>query len=189
MNIRLKCSCGAVAGVAVNITPDTGNRAVCCCDDCQAFAKHLGRDDDILDEFGGTDIYQTSQSQVAIDTGAEYLRCVRLTSKGLLRWYADCCKTPIGNTISAGMPLIGLIHNFMHIEGDRGSVLGPVRAFVQTKHAHGKPTYPHSAEKFPLGIALRIIGKMLLWKLRGMHRPSAFFDEHGNPVVKATVLN
>lgn len=29
---------------------------------------------------------------------AENLACLRLTDKGLLRWYSTCCQTPIGNT-------------------------------------------------------------------------------------------
>lgn len=188
MDIDLKCGCGAVEGVALNITPQSGNRVVCCCDDCQAFADHLDCEADILDEFGGTEIFQTSQSQVRIDKGAEHLRCLRLTSKGMNRWYTDCCNTPIGNTMSAGMPFIGVFHNFMKIEGDRNSALGPVLAYVQTKHARGTPTYPHSSKKFPLGITLRIMRKMLVWKLRGMNKPSAFFDANGKTMAEVKVL-
>jgi NAD kinase len=41
--------------------------------------------------------------------------------------------------------------------------------------------------KFPLGITLRIIRKMLDWKIRGMHKPSAFFRADGTPVSTPTV--
>jgi len=188
MDVALKCHCGAVEGVALNITPKNGNRIVCCCDDCQTFADHLNCEADILDEFGGTDIYQTSQSQIRIDKGAEHLRCLRLTSKGLNRWYTGCCNTPVGNTMSAGIPFIGVFHNFLNID-DLGKTLGPVLAYVQTQHARGTPTYPHSAQKFPLGITLRIMRKMLVWKLRGMNKPSAFFGENGKTIVEAKVLS
>lgn len=189
MDVQLKCSCGAVQGVALKITPQNGNRVVCCCDDCQKFAIELNREADVLDNFGGTDIYQTSQSQVRIDTGAEHIRCLRLSSKGLYRWYTDCCKTPIGNTLGSGVPFIGLIHNFTNTENDRDNVLGAVRAYVQIKYARGAPTYPHMSEKYPIGITLRFIRKMLFWKIKGMNKPSAFFTESGAAIVKPTTMN
>jgi hypothetical protein len=188
MDVKLKCQCGEVQGVAMNATPSSGNRVVCCCSDCQRFAEYLGQEDATLDEFGGTDIYQTSQSQVKISSGAEHLRCMRLSQKGLLRWYTGCCNTPIGNTLSAGVPFIGLIHSFMQLENNRSDVIGPVRAHVQIQHARGAPTYPHSSDKFPLGITLRIARKMLLWKIKGMHKPSEFFDASGKAISKATIL-
>ena len=188
MKINLRCSCGKVNGVALDITPDNGTRVVCCCNDCQAFANHLKHDAAILDEFGGTEIFQTSQAQVRIDKGSEHLRCLRLSSKGMVRWYAGCCNTPIGNTMNANFPFIGLIHNFLTIKGQPDNVLGPVRAYVQTKHALGNPTYPHSAKGFPLGVTLRVVQKMAQWKMKGMSKPSAFFDDDGQPVVEPTIL-
>ena len=188
MDVQLKCSCGAVQGLALNITPQSGNRVVCCCDDCQKFAAELKREADILDEFGGTEVYQTSQLQVKIETGSEHLRCLRLTPKGLFRWYTGCCNTPIGNTLNARFPLIGLVHNFMDIENGRDNTLGAVRAYVQIQHAKGEPTYPNPAQKFPIGITLRIIRKIVAWKIRGMSKPSAFFTEGGRPVVKPTIV-
>ncbi len=196
MNVKLKCKCGAVEGVATGATAQSGNRVVCCCDDCQRFAAHLNGESEILDEFGGTDIYQTSQSQVTMSAGAEHLRCIRLSEKGLTRWYTDCCNTPVGNTVSARIPFVGLIHSFMDTEHrtehgtkhGRDETLGPVRAYVQVQHAIGEPDYPHSAQKFPLGITLRIIRKMLMWKLTGMSKPSAFYDESGQARSKPTVI-
>ncbi|WP_299079335.1 DUF6151 family protein [uncultured Paraglaciecola sp.] len=173
MNVNLSCRCKAVQGVALNLTPKNGNRLVCCCDDCQAFANYLNQEGDILDEFGGTEIFQTSQSQVRIDSGAEHLRCLRLKPKGLNRWYSHCCNTPVANTMGAKSPFVGLIHSFINIEGERHNTLGAIRTYVQTQHAHGTPTYPHKADKFPLGITLRMIRMMLMWKLKGMHQPSA----------------
>ena len=184
MDVQLKCSCGAVQGVALNITAENGIRVVCCCDDCQAFAKHLNRESDVLDEFGGTDIYQISQSQIKIESGHEHIRCGRLSSKGLFRWYTECCKTPIGNTMNAGVPFIGVIHNFMDCDGDRDDALGGVSAWVQTKHALGAPNYPKMSEKYPLHITAKILWKMLNWKIKGMNKPSAFFNDNGVAVAK-----
>lgn len=181
------CSCGAVKGVALNITPSSGNRVVCCCSGCQAFVTYLERDD-VLDQFGGTDLYQTSQSQIRIDQGNEQLKSVRMTPKGVLRWYAGCCNTPIGNTMSAGVPFVGVIGDFLKVD-NRERDLGPVRAYVQLQHAKGEPDYPHGAQKFPLGITLRIARKMLAWKLTGKSRPSSFFDDDGKPVSKPTLAD
>ncbi len=188
MDINLTCSCGAVKGTAINITPKNGTRVICCCDDCQAFANYLGAEEKILDAFGGTDIYQTSQSQIKINKGAEHLRCIQLTSKGLMRWYTGCCNTPVGNTMNASIPFIGIIHNFIDVQSNRDNTLGPVSAYVQTQYARGCPTYPHSAKKFPIGITFKIIQKIIIWRIKGMNKPSAFFNEKGQPIAKANTL-
>jgi len=143
MDVKLGCSCGSVEGLATNISESSGNRVVCCCDDCQKFADFLQHDQSIVDEFGGTEIFQ---------------------------------------------------HNFMQPQfqgnnSDQERVLGPVRAYVQTQHALGSPSYPHSAKKFPVGITLRIIRKMLSWKIRGLHKPSVFFNAKGEPVATPKILS
>ena len=96
----------------VDVSPSTGTRVICYCDSCQAFARFLERED-ILDSAGGTDIVQVSPSQLRITEGASQLRSMRLTEKGLIRWYTDCCKTPVGNTIGAAFPFIGVVQPFM----------------------------------------------------------------------------
>ena len=113
--LSLKCRCGEVSGSATDVTPSSGTRVVCCCSDCQAFAVYLGAQSDTLDDFGGTEIFQLTQSQFVIDQGMDKLRSMRLTKKGLLRWYTGCCNTPIGNTITAKMPLVGVIHTFIDL--------------------------------------------------------------------------
>jgi len=186
--ISLKCQCGEVTGKATNITPSSGTRVVCCCSDCQAFTTFLKREAETLDEFGGTEVFQMSQSQLSIEQGHDKLQSMRLTKKGMLRWYTSCCNTPIGNTMSAKMPFVGVIHTFID-EPNRDDVLGPVRAFVQTQHARGVPDYPKHASKFPLGITARIIRKMIVWKLQGKQKPSVFFDDEGRPMVKPIIAS
>lgn len=187
-DIPLQCHCGSVKGLVKNAAADSGNRIVCCCSDCQEFARYLKRGDDVLDQFGGTEIYQTSQAQVSIQQGAEQLRSVKMTPKGLIRWYTHCCNTPIGNTMNASMPFVGLIHSFINPK-NTDKQLGPVRAYVQCQYALGEPDYPHSAKKFPPGITFRIMRKMLVWKLRGMNKPSVFFNEDGKPVYKPALAD
>lgn len=111
-DIAIRCSCGTLEGVARDLSPSVGNRVVCYCKDCQAFARYLGRGAEVLDDAGGTDIFQTSPARVSFARGADRLACVRLTRKGPLRWYARCCDTAIGNTAAGpGVPFVGLVHS------------------------------------------------------------------------------
>lgn len=185
-DIPLKCACGAVQGIATNVSPDSGTRIVCYCDDCQRFARYLGRDD-ILDEYGGTDIFPIPPAEIKLVTGVEQVRCVRLTSKGLYRWYTACCKTPIGNTMSAGIPYIGMICNFID-DGGRDKNIGPVRGYVQVKFAGEALPIERKQAGFPWRVTISILCRLLVWKLRGKGRPSPFFDSSGKPVSEPHVL-
>src|SRR5215204_4669214 len=100
---ELRCRCGEVHGSVTNAAPGAVNRVVCYCDDCQAFLHHLGCAE-LLDASGGTDIVQVAPAALAFDRGAERIAGLRLTPKGLYRWYADCCKTPLGNTLTPALP-------------------------------------------------------------------------------------
>jgi len=142
-----------------------------------------------MDEFGGTDIVQLTPAQVTIDQGMEHLRCLRLTPKGLYRWYAGCCKTPIANTISPGFPFVGLVHNALAGNGPPDDCLGPVNFYVQGKTALGARTEQKVHAGFPISWFLFSAPWMLSGKFRGKTRPSAFFDDNGNPPVEPEILN
>ena len=131
-NIALTCTCEKVQGIAHDVTPESWNRIICHCSDCQSFAKFLEKEDMILDDHKWTDIFQMSLSKVEITEGRENIKCIRLTEKWLYRWYADCCKTPIGNTMWAKMSFMWVIHNFMGLKY-RDESLGPVRAYAFLK--------------------------------------------------------
>lgn len=188
----LKCACGTVQGVAKQVTPTTGIRLVCHCDDCQAFANYLELNTNqplrILDDCGGTEIFQMPIAYVEINQGEEQLRCLKLSPKGIIRWYTDCCKTPVGNTLSASMAFIGVIHSFMDDQGQRDQNLGPIKGYLQTSHAKktvdSKPNHP----KFPIGLTLKIVANLLKWKLKGLNQPSAFFDSNGHPVSTPKII-
>jgi len=132
VDIPLRCSCGRVRGLAKDVSAERGNRLVCMCNDCQAYAHWLGQADTLLDEYGGTDVYPLTPSQMTFTAGADQIRCLRLTPRGLLRWHTECCKTPVGNTLaSARVPFVGVPLLCMDHLGDgwpRESILGPVRA-------------------------------------------------------------
>lgn len=192
-DLALRCRCGTVQGVARGITPSAGNHGVCYCDDCQAFAHFLGRAEDVLDASGGTDIFQMSPANLVFTAGVERLACIRLTSKGLLRWYAGCCNTPIGNTLPTGqIPFISLIRPFIAPPGDACAsvALGPVRARVFERFATGDRSVIPTGGPPLWRVLLRVLRLMLTWRLRGDHRRSPLFDATtGLPITAPRVLS
>jgi hypothetical protein len=114
---------------------------------------------------------------------------MRLTPTGLLRWYAKCCRTPIGNTLGTPkVSFIGLLHTCL--EGSPGlldAAFGPVRAWVNTKGAKGDPK-PKVAG---IGTALRwFIGTTLKARLNGDYKRTPFFHvDTGAPITSPEVLS
>ena len=185
--LPLHCRCGAVRGVARGARPVKVNHCFCYCDDCQAFAHYLRRADAILDEHGGTEITQMSQASVAFTAGTDKIAAIKLTPKGLVRWYASCCSTPIGNTLAtSAMPFIGVIHAFIDAPS---AALGPIRGRGWASRAKGgRGAVPRDGMPDVLMVA-RMLGKLLKWRLRGDHKRSALFDAvTGHPLVEPRVL-
>jgi hypothetical protein len=177
-SVPLRCRCGRVRGVAAKVSPATGCRVLCYCKDCQAFARFLERPD-VLDAAGGTDIFQMPPGRLSVTAGADALRCLRLRDTGILRWYADCCRTPIANTAGPRFPIVGVIHSFMDpgaAGGSRDAVLGPPLCRIYERSAVG-PLPPTA----PPPLSFRVVSgrgvKLLGWWVQGLARPSPFFDE------------
>lgn len=187
-DVALKCRCGSVQGLACNVGPGTGTRVVCYCRHCQLFARYLDRADDTLDEFGGTEILQVPLSRVQISEGLEQIRSVKITAKGPCRWYANCCKTPVGNALSDSWAFIGIVHSFMDESIDRDASFGPVRGHVHVKWANGDlPQEIRKSGDSALMIA-SALWKVLSWRLQGLGKPSPFFDDTGRPISEPTIL-
>lgn len=184
-DLKLSCDCGKVSLVAHDVSPDLGNRIICYCDSCQQFPIKLGKQETVLDEYGGTEIYQLPPSHLEITKGREHLRCLRHTEKGLHRFYAGCCNSPIANAPGPGMPFIGLIHSTDTEPEKRTERLGGVRAHVNTNEAT-KPL-PAERRKGLVLVILRILGQMLLWRIQGKAQPHPFFDGQGQPVVEPEI--
>jgi hypothetical protein len=117
LDLPLRCRCGHVRGIASAVSSSTGGRVLCYCKDCQAFARFLERAD-VLDAAGGTDIFQMPPGRVNLTAGMDAVRCLRLSNRGVYRWYTDCCRTPIGSIAGPRVPLIGVIHCFMDHQAD-----------------------------------------------------------------------
>lgn len=193
MKIALRCACGHVEGVVRDVAPTRGVHLLCSCHDCQAFAHFLGRAEDILDAHDGTEIFQVSPSQVSITDGIEHLRCLRLAEGGLVRWYVDCCRMPVGNTTgSSGIPFVGMQVALMRLSDEqiaRQEALGPIVARLYEKFSSTPPPEPS-----PFGATARVIWRSTKLIVRGWlggkATPSPFFDsETGEPSVEPFVLN
>jgi hypothetical protein len=187
MNHPLRCRCGTLRGY---IARSSGvNRCVCYCRDCQAFAHYLGHAGEILDTSGGTDVIQTCAANVTFTQGKDALACMRLTPNGLLRWYATCCNTPVGNTLaSSKISFVGLVHNCL--EGGGTTLLesfGPVRAHVNTQSTQGKVA---SSSLALVSVILRFMALVARARIDGSYKLSPFFKPGtGEPIVTPKVLS
>jgi hypothetical protein len=185
-NLPLRCRCGHLRGVAHAVSPSAGFRFACSCKDCQAFARFLERSD-VLDAAGGTDIFQMPAARVTLTAGVDALRCVSFSGK-VLRWYAECCRTPIANTASSPrFPVVALIHSFMEYDADSGSrdeALGPPLCRIYERSATG-PLSPDGPPPPSFGVFVRRAAKILGWWARGLGRPHPFFDERTNAPLSA----
>ena len=173
-DLAFACDCGALKGSLRKARPQDGARLTCSCSDCQAFTFHLGREDDILDPWGGTEIVQLLPAKFEIMEGEDNLACVRVTDKGILRWYAACCRTPIANTAgTAKLPFVG---SFFHIYAPeaRETAIGPSKGRVFEKEAWSPPQT--GAPLKPIAIMGRNLIRILIARLSGAWRTNAFFD-------------
>ena len=188
VDLELKCKCGQVSGVVGNVAPGCGNRLVCYCKDCRNFAKYCNNSDDILDEFGGTEIFQIHPSNMKIDHGIESISCIRFSNKGLYRWVTSCCRTPIGNTVGLHLPFVGLIHSFIAPDQDVDSKIGPIMGSVHTEYAIGTTSDALQMGRSKISLLFRVMRKLFIWKVLRKGRPNPFFDGNGNPIVEANLV-
>lgn len=179
----IQCQCGAIRG-QLDIT-GVSNRAICYCTDCRAFASYLGRAADVLDERGGTEIVQVAQPKLHFTQGKDRIAAVRLGEKGLIRWYASCCKTPIGNTMAdAKGSFVGLIHSSLdHSRMDRD--FGAAVAMVNTDTALGDPK---PKQQGLLGAIARFAWIVISTRISGKYKDSPLFDGSGSLIVTPTIL-
>ena len=186
-DVELVCRCGSVHGWVKGGAKSAGGRVVCYCDDCQAFAHQLGRSD-ILDPHGGTDVVPVAPAALCFDRGADYVACLRLSPKGLYRWYTTCCNTPVGNALTPAIPYVGVPSQ---VFPDRTALFGAPIGAIQGKYAVGSP--PPRSTGLNLDLVLLILKtmwKVLGWKLGGKSWPHPFFQRKTGQVNgQVTVLS
>lgn len=179
----IQCKCGAVKGKLRSI--GTCNRLICYCTDCRAFAHFLGKAPFVLDEQGGIEIVQVAQQNLLFCQGEDLLSAVRLSEKGMIRWYATCCGTPIGNTMaSRKASFIGLIHNCLdrqQMDKDFGANVAVLN--TDTALGQAKPK-----QRGLLGVLVRFIWIVATNRLNGGYKNSPLFNSSGLPRVTPKIL-
>ncbi|MES2048045.1 MAG: DUF6151 family protein [Pseudomonadota bacterium] len=180
---KVQCKCGSIRGQIEGT--GTSSRVICYCTDCRAFAHFLGKDADVLDAQGGTEIVQVAQPRLRISQGAEHLSCVRLSPNGMLRWYAACCNTPLGNTMAdPKIGFIGMIHSSLD-QSRMDEDFGKAIARLNTSAALG--------EKKPVqnglfGVIARFIWLVFSTRFSGRYKNSELFNSAGMPIAQAKIL-
>ncbi|MEZ5714507.1 MAG: DUF6151 family protein [Paracoccaceae bacterium] len=176
--LTFSCRCGQVAGTLDVPSPAAGNHVVCHCPDCRASAIHLGQPDPGVKL--GTELWQTTPDRVTLTRGADRLAIQQLSPKGLYRWYASCCNTPLFNTLrKSRLAFVGLPVACLSDSAALGPLIG--RAFI--KGPDGK--YRHEGFN---RIGFRIAKMMLAANLSGSWRKTPFFDADGTPTAPVHVL-
>jgi hypothetical protein len=96
-----------------------------------------------------------------------------LSERGLLRWYASCCKTPIGNTPrNPGLPYVGVVHTCLEGPTSIESSFGRRRIAVNTRSARN----PIRATPIASAAAvLRLMTSALGARLGGSYARNPFF--------------
>ena len=143
----------------------------------------------MLNDRVGTDVDAIVTKNLSFTQGLENLACMSLTGKGLLRWYASCCTTPVGNTMrNFKLSFVGLVHTCL--EGPSTSLedsFGPVSMRICTKSAKGTSN-PIPERK--LGAMFRILKSLIRSRLDGSYKITPFFSpDRGTPVVEPKVLS
>jgi hypothetical protein len=188
--VPLACTCGAVRGVLRGVTASNSWRLACMCDDCQVYAHYLGREAEILDVHGGTDLSYATQSRITIAHGREQLRAVRLRANGMLRVYAGCCRTPVAHVPSPRLAFVGIPHSFLRCAAaERDALLGPLRRRLQARFCRGEmPEGAHPGT--PAGLFARSMLRVAWDTACRRHQPSPFHAAGSNaPLVVPTVLS
>jgi hypothetical protein len=120
--------------------------------------------------------------------GQNRIAGVRLTPKGLFRWYATCCNTPVGNTLGPAIPFVGIVaQTFVGGPQRVQDVFGAPTGAILVRYATGP--VPAGSTGISLTLLLRAITKVLGWRLRGRAWPHPFFQlKTREPIYPLRVL-
>ena len=170
------CKCGAVH-LEVNERASS-TRLRCCCNSCRGFAKFM--ENDVLDELGAVELFQTVPAEVKIIQGKEALAAHLISENGIQRWYCASCKTHLANTLQKpkvafiGLPLP------RELQSPNAPELGDFDGYVQGKYA------PDEKPERELS-AFRSVFK-IMWRSLRAKRDSDWV-ENGNWIVTPTTLS
>lgn len=174
--IKLKCHCGEVKGFLRYEGHFGENHISCFCDDCQCFAHYLNKSDEVLDELGGTEIFQVNSNQVVIEKGQENIRCLKLSPKGTSRFYAKCCDTPIANMASLKISFAGIVHNFIDNKDEAQTLFGPVKYKCMSEFSKNGEV-ENASKGFSKSLVFKILCNTILGKINKSYLPNSFFSK------------
>ncbi len=177
--VGFSCRCGKINGRLTDIDPNRGTHLRCHCEDCRRANAHFGIEGTRED---GVSIWQTTPDKVKVDEGAVHMRLMRLSEKGLLRWYAGCCDTPLFNTLATPkVPFVGVLTDRL----EDTDPLGPVVAEGFVKGDDGKSRHIGNGR-----VGVRFVRRTVGARLSGRWKDTPFFDTAtGQPVKVAEVLS
>lgn len=182
--VEFQCGCGQVKATLSAQGASSGTRLRCYCTDCQTAARHLGYD---LPSHGGSELIHTTPDAISIDQGAEHLAILRLGPKGLCRWYASCCKTPMFNTLPRkSLPFAGIVVHPAQAEATEQQ-MGPVWGHAFTASAPAGGGAP-AQDKHMMGIGARIVGRLITAYLSGRAAQNPFLTKDKDWIAPVTVL-
>ncbi len=177
--LAFSCACGSVEGVLSLDGAKAGTHVECYCADCRANELLHAQPDPAP---GAVRLLQVSPDAITVTKGREHLRPIRLTPRGILRWHASCCNTPIANSLpNPKLPFAGVrTANFAD-----PTYFGKIRvkAFMPQP---GKPPRTQGAVMMVIAMFKRM-GTSLL---SGAWRKTPFFDtDTGKPIAEVKLLS
>jgi hypothetical protein len=119
---------------------------------------------------------------VHLTAGADRLACMSMSDKGLLRWYADCCRTPFGNTPrDPRISYVGRVSSCLGTPAALDAAFGPAKVVINTESALGPVKKTPVAMVFSI---LKIMRNVLGARFSGRYRDNPFFQAGSRiPVV------
>ena len=173
------CSCGALTGRISERGARTGTHVVCFCHDCRAAQLYFGQPDPAP---GPVNVFQMSPEEITFLSGKDNLSCMRLSPKGMLRWYAKCCNAPLATTSpTPKIPFAGFDVNRLRAPESIGPVT--TRGFVP--RGNGKQSH-EMLQYAAWGLVKRVVPSRLV----GRWKNTPFFDvATGTPCVTPTTLS
>jgi hypothetical protein len=112
-----------------------------------------------------------------------------LTEHGMLRWYTNCCQTPIGNTPrDFKMSHLGLIHTCLERSGiGLDPSFGSVKMYVSRENAKGQPASTPITTF--IAAVIRYLSSLTWSRISGKYKQNPFFDRNtGRPIKEPNVL-
>ncbi|WP_146027096.1 DUF6151 family protein [Bowmanella denitrificans] len=182
MTHRFKCRCGCFQAIVLGGYTSRG--IICCCSDCRAFAKYC--DESILIDGGGIHLIEIPQNRFNILKGKNRVRALRFSDGGLIRWFCDCCYTPIGNTRDNSIfSMLSLINFFP----ETGFIEKDFRFFTSIIGRKSVNQEMKLREQDSFVNWLGKMARMLVYVISGKDRVSPFFYADGKPISEPLIVS